>query len=141
MDITEFLEARISEDEAVAKACPDPEWRIAIDGSGSLWVEGLLIHASDTMWEGAIAVADAEHATRHDPARALAECAAKRAIIQEHGNGLTYTSPWCETCAEWWASEMGEGPPGVAWPCTTLKAVAAVYAGHPDYQQEWANAS
>jgi len=28
--------------------------------------------------------------------------------------------------------------PGADWPCPTLRAFAAVYAGHPDYRPEWA---
>jgi len=117
MNITEFLEARIVEDEAVV-AYAEPQ---EMSGGYSYADVGGL---SEVLTVGA--------------ARVLAECAAKRAIIAEHGRGDSYVSDWCETCAQWWASEVGEGPPGVAWPCLTLKVLAAVYSDHPDYQQEWA---
>ena len=71
-------------------------------------------------------------------ARVLAECEAKRAVIEQHGPGEGHYRDYCETCAEWWAAEIGEGPPGVRFPCPTLRAVAAAYSNHPDYQQEWA---
>ena len=51
----------------------------------------------------------AGHIARHDPARVLAECDAKRRIV-ERRNHL-------------------DGP--------TLRALAAVYADHPDWREEW----
>jgi len=95
VNITEFLEARISEDEARSN------------------------------YYGTLALGTT---------RVLAECAAKRAVIGEHAEDGLY----CDTCAEWWRSEVGEGPPQVKYPCVTVKALASVYSGHPDYQQEWA---
>ncbi|MFI2562993.1 DUF6221 family protein [Paenarthrobacter sp. NPDC018779] len=136
--IIEFLEARIAEDEAAARACDVPAWSIRDEPDEHLWVEGLSIHAADSNWDACIAVADARHAVRHNPARVLAECAAKRAIMREHELDLGMREPYCDSCAEWWMSELGEGPPMVKYPCPTVKAVAAVYKDHPDYQQEWA---
>jgi hypothetical protein len=72
------------------------------------------------------------------PDRVLAECTAKRVIIEQHGPGDNWYREYCETCADWEDAEIGEGPPNIEFPCPTLRAVAAVYAGHPDYQQEWA---
>jgi hypothetical protein len=69
--------------------------------------------------------------------RVLAECKAKRAILKEHELDLHMSGPYCDTCAEWWKCELGEGPPPVKYPCPTVRALAAVYKGHPDYQQEW----
>lgn len=56
----------------------------------------------------------ADHIARHDPARVLAECEAKRRIVE-------------------WASD-GEGE--FHW-STVLAPLAAVYADHPDYREEW----
>lgn len=112
MTITEFLEARIVEDEAEANEQAGAEYYV--DGA---WPEGM-------------------------PARVLAECAAKRAIITEHApvdySGLGMESPnACRLCgvdagmSDWeWAID--------SFPCHTLKALAAIYADHPDYQREWA---
>lgn len=96
MTITEFLEARIEEDERRAN------------------------------YYGPLAMGTA---------RVLAECAAKQAIIGMHrrtmdiyGDALGDT---CTTC-------VSSGPDAQGYPCDTLKALAAVYADHPDYKQEWA---
>lgn len=51
------------------------------------------------------------------PARVLAECEAKRLIVAD--------------CAEY------EGPETDGLSVRTLLALAAVYAEHPDYRQEW----
>ncbi len=81
MTITEFLLARIAEDEAVALAANGPS----------------------------------VHAARHDPTRVLAECAAKRAIIEQAER----------SDSGWWESIY-------------VAILAAVYADHPDYDPSWA---
>lgn len=58
------------------------------------------------------------------PARVLAEVAAKRRIVQLHVSG----EAWCDHCA---------GPGDIDDSCPTLRALASVYADHPDYRQEW----
>lgn len=113
MTITEFLEARIAEDEAEAE-------------KGG-WHNGGGTFASDNY--GCLLI---------QPTRVLAECAAKRAILKEHELDLHMSEPYCDTCTEWWKCELGEGPPPVKYPCPTIKALAAVYADHPDYRQELA---
>lgn len=118
MTITEFLEARIAEDEAVAREAAGVE-------RGEYFVAALpnlLL----------------EQVARFGPARVLAECAAKRAIINEHEIDLEMRDPYCDSCAEWWKCVLGEGPPMVKYPCPTVRAIAAVYKDHPDYQQGWA---
>ena len=111
MTITEFLEARIAEDEAGA-------------------INRVVLRCEDRR---SLSMDDAE--------RAHAECAAKRAIIAEHVpvdySGLGMESPnACARCgadlnmSDWeWAHD--------SFPCPTLRAVAAIYADHPEYQQEW----
>lgn len=90
MHITEFLEARIAEDEA--------------EGD-----EQSITAYYDGGWSD-------EHVQR-----VLAECAAKRALLQEH----VQAGPLC----------FGDEH---EFPCATLKVIAAVYAAHPDYRPEWA---
>jgi len=104
--ITEFLEARIAEDEYDAN-------------------RELLWGTTQTL-------------TRMK-ARIIDECAAKRAIIGDHELvAKMYLKDYCSTCADWENSELGEGPPGVEYPCPTVKALAAVYADHEDYDSGWA---
>ena len=114
MTIAEFLEARIAEDEARAS---------------SGWAR-----LGDSRWE------TTEYGQDFlTPSAVLAECAAKRAIIAEHGGSEvasldreTWGQPFtvCRVCAV--------GVRQIVSPCPTLKALAAVYASHPDYREEWA---
>ena len=59
------------------------------------------------------------------PERALAECEAKRRVVEEHS---PYDEEWCSSCGD---------VPQVDYPCLTVRALAAVYADHPDYRDEW----
>lgn len=123
MTITEFLEARIAEDETAAREIADCE---SHDPAGQGYV-GTIMEMEGSRRYGVIAV---------DPARVLAECAAKRAILKEHDLDLHMSEPYCDTCAEWWKCELGEGPPQVKYPCPTIRTLAAIYKDHPDYRQE-----
>ena len=101
MTLTEFLLARIAEDEDIAR---------------------------NTM------------ASMKWSTRVLAECEAKRRIVELHadgGNSQGYDDTgygeYDHACTE--CGAFGEY--GIEWPCATLRALAYVYAGHPDYRQEW----
>jgi hypothetical protein len=78
--------------------------------------------------------------TENLPPRALSEVKAKRAILPEHQITDRVISPGyqrrgdpfgCENCHDWDGATEGRGY------CGTLLALAAVYADHPDYRQEW----
>lgn len=108
--LTEFLLARIAEDEAAALAIHD------IDDCP----------AADQVYRG----------TCHCgwPARVLAECDAKRRIIALHPQAVSMMTTihglvpqtWCDGC---------DRPADV--PCQELRILVSVYADHPDYRQEW----
>ena len=117
MTITEFLEARITEDEVAAtlRECHREDCGWIPDEAGYSYPCNCGV-----------------------PERMAAECKAKRAISKQHEIDLHSSEPYCDTCAEWWACELGEGPPPVKYPCPTIRIITAVYAGHPDYRQEWA---
>ena len=109
MTLTDFLLARIAEDEAVARQAEADS--AAAGGDPSILGE------------------------YYDPARVLAECEAKRRIVEMHHStpapgvdrdGFDLGGYWCNECDD-----------GISWPCPTLRALAAVYAGHPDYRDEW----
>jgi len=147
MTITEFLEARIAEDEAVANDATGARWVVLPGVNASLvnidatqvrdekWKYGRFGHIATTSHDAAYA----EHIARHDPARVLAECAAKRAIIELHGpvrddgwkSGEANDYLWCGMCGS-----IDDSPE--PYPCATIKALAAVYKDHPDYREEWA---
>lgn len=101
--LTVFLLARIAEDEAVAQACSPgwtgPESMGAIEGGGSVLVS---------------------------PKRVLAECEAKRAIVEEH-------SPWA-TANGYCGAHDGRY---LLEDCPTLRALALSYADHPQFQDDW----
>lgn len=125
--LTDFLLARIAEDEEVAReaipgtyspnADEDGSWRmIEVDHEG-IWPEPASKpvpswgYESGELW--------AEHVTRHDPARVLAECEAKRPLIHRWQNATPDGDDWAQ---EAWAAMC-------AW--------AVAYADHPDYNPDW----
>jgi len=103
MTITGFLEARIAEDERHARMLAETDRRPVLSLS----------------------------ATVNHPQRLLAECAAKRAVVELHPTYI-YTDE--EPGFEMEAAKCLCG----GSPCATLQALAAVYRDHPDYREEWA---
>jgi hypothetical protein len=147
--IVEFLTARLNEDEQTARAATgkyrSPTWRV--DGDD----ETLLIYPDDGStgftFDGPIA----PHIARHDPARVLADVAAKRKIVEMHRPQYVSDDPdkhygshyevigsreilvrdeephlpnWCRTCQE-------------LSPCPTVRQLALPHADHPDYDPAW----
>lgn len=63
--------------------------------------------------------------------RALAECRAKRVIVGLHeGARDEWGYAGCLTCGN--LADSTEG-----FPCPTLRALASVYADHPDHDDAW----
>jgi hypothetical protein len=121
--IPDFLRARIAEDEATAKAA----------AAGEALLPSLRsVKASAWVPDGEIT-----HIARWDPARVLAECEARRRIVE-----------WCGerdrvfVGAHFGGDAMRESdflPGALKRPADSvvLRALAAVYADHPDYDQAW----
>ena len=120
MTLTEFLLARIAEDEVVARERPphyapfEREWEWCPEARseplGDLGGPG----------DGCTCGVD----TWKPSAHVLAECKAKRRIVNAHRAGF----PDEDRYAMGWHDMH-------VW---SLYQMAAVYADHPDYQQEWA---
>ena len=131
-DLVAFLRARLDEDEAAAKAAAKTtaaQWRP--DGH---WV--LYEHPDDSTQAVALNEDfDREpiaHIARHDPARVLAEVAAKRAILaRHHPQDHALHGRLCAWCSSTSVSLYQK------WPCPDARDLAAVYASHPDYRPEW----
>jgi hypothetical protein len=137
--ITEFLEARIAEDEMAAKAAtPGPWiWRGQPDGQVLASVESLpedkygyrepvaYVVTAEGYDEPRVDVSesDAKHLVRHDPARVLAEGAAKRAILADVESVRLFNADYSLIAGH--AERQ-------------LAHLAAVHSDHADYQQEWA---
>jgi hypothetical protein len=97
MTLTEFLEARIAEDEAVA--------RHSLNGDIE-YLPSLTTKHGDVLYLGVT-----------HPARVLAECEAKRRIVER------------------WRYLIRHGDTGLLeW---VAKVLALPYADHPDYPDEW----
>lgn len=128
-----FIEARLNEWEggalqAIAEA-PAPwvsidygslapeRYAIVRDAEGSEISCSLDDYPGPIDTRGTFAPSVAAHVADHDPGRVLAQVAALRAVLGEH-----------QDC-----SIVGV----VLVPCPTVRHLAAIWADHPDYRQEW----
>lgn len=110
MTLVEFLEARLAEDEAAARDASGGGEESGWHETEEFGVQADVRHGRAEYPIVGFTPASA-HIARHDPARVLREVDAKRRIL-----------------AEFRAFEMSEG---------TVRALASVYADHPDYRKEW----
>jgi len=149
MTITEFLLARVAEDEELARAA---QGDTSYPQFGDSAAEEVLELARS---EGATA-AGLDHLREWMPARVLAECEAKRRIIEWHKSWpvLVETEPVFEqadptdvnsmtfrlskqiawTTDQKYRERFGTEPPTGP----ILRFMAQPYADHPDYDPEWA---
>jgi hypothetical protein len=144
MSLAEFLLARIAEDEDAAKGPLTQKW-FAVgtefpddDSHPSEMLRGYV----DS--QGLAVTEDGDgpsvwHIARHDPARVLAECEAKRRIVELHGvceadelDALIWAQGFdaCRVC-------VSGGNVRALYPCPTLRVLALPYADRVDYQPEW----
>jgi hypothetical protein len=103
LTLTDFLLARIAEDEAVAESA-----------TGEPVFQGLQLFSDGY---GTDVIARSRRGT-------LAECEAKRRIVEWHFGKPNDGGPYCANC-------------GSDWPCENLAALALPYADHPDFREEW----
>jgi hypothetical protein len=130
--LTEFLLARITEDEAAAQDCVDSgAWSAFRHEEGLEWwvTSANFGHVVTTGYVGnKDSRPNAEHIARHDPARVLAEAAAKRAIVDEFVKRRDAPPESMDVAPE--VAKIS----ALKFAC---RALAAVYNDHPDYRQEW----
>jgi hypothetical protein len=107
--LAEFLHARIAEDEQWVGGQPLGRWGCVMDSYPPTYPP----------W------------TPDNLFRVLAECAAKRQIIELHGLNDGTDWPVCLVCCD------SAGYEAELYPCATLRLLAVPYADHPDYRQEW----
>lgn len=144
MDLTDFLLARIAEDEATARnASPaawtyDPETFTVRNGQWEVASRRRSTHPGDPPSATTpILDVDGAHIARHDPARVLADCAAKRAIVDLAFHREAVVDGEWGCCHS--ADEIRRGlcPEQDPKHVSELRVLAAVYADHPDYRDEW----
>lgn len=158
LTLTDFLLARIAEDEEAARAASPSPWSYpGIDSvSGGMIYDktrtiGGVYYEQPEDHDGRIvrhmlaleADANGRHIARHDPARVLAECEAKRQIVEafedervrrdiynrSYDDGLLTTN---DDLRNRLASNAHCRGLEVA-----MLALALPYADHPDYRKEW----
>ncbi len=133
--LTEFLLARLADDEQVARAAAmsgSASWTLRDDDSDPWTITSTNdVVVRDT---GVPSDSEAAHIARHDPARVLAEVAAKRRIVELHAplyEGLWDTPLVCRTC------EDRERHDAAWYPCDTLRPLALPYADHESFDPAW----
>lgn len=110
--LTTFLLARITEDEDAAKAVPAiQQWENPAE-----YGVRFSAHDSDHSYE------DTLFLNRNSPARALAECEAKRRIVEEFAKHDQRNSLEEQAWRAW---------------ILILRTLAKVYADHADYDPAW----
>lgn len=156
-DIVAFIQARLAEDEQLAREAtpgrweafsnnPDVGFEIAADQSPAhrpktqkRWVVG------GESGGGVYDEPDANHIARHHPARVLAEIAAKRRVLARHCRAdradhiyreriPIYMCVGCEYEPTW--DDPQPRTPDIN-DCPELRDLAAIWNGHPDYQERW----
>ncbi|MFJ9387723.1 DUF6221 family protein [Nocardioides sp. NPDC101246] len=150
MTITEFLLARIAEDEAAARAAAhDGErWRtlkedyrlaVAID-NGMKW--GGETVAYD---EGRPSEEQSAHIARHDPARVLAECEAKRRIVERcrpmYAVAFRESERLLAEAFDQERFQITASSSSPIWPFAAAERIlldlAQSFADHPDFDPAW----
>lgn len=134
MTLTDFLLARIHDDECLARmAFADhngngPEWDEAWSGAVDTRGEDLLLTNDSGV---------SRHIVNFDPARVLAECEAKRQIVAIH-HWIVNPNDNCSECGGY-DLVAGLGAQGYRrrYPCETLRLLALPYSDHPDYLPGW----
>jgi len=107
LTVTEFIEARITEDDKAAREDNDHS---AMMTGFDVYVERVRI---DLRALRAI-VAD------HEPTGPMPSC-----------------SQCTDSMQHWRITEARAGAPRVTAPCDTVRHIAAIWADHPDYRKEW----
>lgn len=149
VSIVEFLEARLSEEQAIAEAAPGGEWTACTEDSiagasvyDEQWVLLYPMHydhdnalsnqpgATGPMYIERSRDELAAHIARHDPARVLAEIAAKRKVLE-------FWAIWNEPDsdghlrADTWAQATRHAIKIVMY------QLALIHSDHPDYDERW----
>ncbi|HET7397613.1 MAG TPA: DUF6221 family protein [Intrasporangium sp.] len=118
-DLVLFLEARLDEDEAAARAALGGRAE-QVAGGPSAWAETV---GSDG--QGPVPFSGT------GPERLLVECEAKRRIIRDMQEQVSFAHAEADPHRSASAAQMSQGL------YHALMVLATVYAGHPDYRDGW----
>ena len=138
-DLAAWLLAQIAEDERVAREAIEPA---QMHPWGDTTLPQVAVSDVPDEVRGYLGGTWGEHFARHDPARVLADCAAKRKIVEAHsraGGAEDATYPEsandCKSCG--WGDNWEVVEYGVVYPCLTLRLLAVPYADRPGYNPAW----
>lgn len=118
--ISAFILARVDADETAARAAISA----TADATWSTLTYRVVASGEFEVADASVPVAS--HIATHDPARVLAQCAAFRAIVEEHGANRYRVDP----CDAHDASFQ-------TIPCPTLRALASIWRDHDEFQEAW----
>ena len=121
-NLDEFVLARIAEDTRIA--------RDAAAGTREQWAP------QDMPGSGPPHDHVADHMARHDPARVLADCAAKRRLVlacRDMGADRAFLGARPEGLADFPLSPVNQHQLAAL----TIALLALPYADHPEYRPEW----
>lgn len=136
VSITEFITARLEEDEAAATEAGGDEWTSDVH----VWM--VVDSTGDPVAydEGRPTEEQAAHIARYDPARVLREVEAKRHILADHSTPHTVVDGFCTECGR----EVDKNHHGGDWcswhgdhACPTVRSLAAAWSDHEDYNPDW----
>jgi hypothetical protein len=114
-NIVAFLQARLDEEE--------------VDHCSAKWSESKLHRSGcDTNTDSYPASCDCD-----GPTLILALSASIRAIIERHRPAWAADWPCCAVCHDGNWSNLD----GASFPCDTVRLLAQVHAGHPDFDDAW----
>jgi uncharacterized protein DUF6221 len=154
LDLADWLTRQLDDEESAIKRLGVIDrggWHVIEWYDGEFEERGLTrrvdLHsrAGSITANGALPRSVAEHIARWDPARVLAEIAAKRRLLANHEKVTARELRWTaetdthemvsfESCV---CLESDVGYSGT-WPCEDLIVSAAPYAGRPGWKDEWA---
>ncbi|MFC9874844.1 DUF6221 family protein [Nocardia salmonicida] len=144
-DIAEFIAARLDEDEQIAQAAGPgkrAQWTYRGEHDNETGGEVYALDVADYVTmdsEGltpAVEPNDGHHIARHDPARTLRQVERDRKVLARHTKqdttGMIVIGGGGDVC-----TGCGVSNGHRAWPCAEVRDLAAIWADHPDYEQEW----
>ncbi len=125
MDLAKFLNARLDDDQWVAEGAARTD-----DRRQGAWYPAMF-------GPGGFDARVDDHLARHDPGRVLREVDAKRKIVAEHAMEPGMFPPSCVRCCDTNTAQYPQRWDALMWPCPTVRALAAVWSDHEDYDPAW----
>lgn len=124
-ELVAFYRARLDEAEQLARDAIAPA---AMYPYGDTSLPRMPVESWPDEARGYLGGPWGEHCAAHDPTAVLADVAAKRALLDQLGDAEIYAAPSYAALRD-----VGRAD-GLR---LAVRLLAAVYAGHPDYRQEW----